>query len=210
MLTIPRLQPIRWSPTTKVGCGVLMRKYVRDVLHYKGVNLFTHEDEYRQAFEVANISAAFLEIPYAKIFQKGSSLVANVSKAILKLSEDGTLKRLEEKWLTPNKACLKSYQNMKQNFMTEENVDSLSLRSFWGLFLFSIGTSSVCCLLFLGHLLRNYGCHQSSQVAPNVNAGNDSVSVKTVRMARYLMNAKIRSSWRSPSSGRVVPETEMT
>ncbi|KAI8525603.1 hypothetical protein RHMOL_Rhmol13G0243400 [Rhododendron molle] len=92
----------------------------------------------------------------------------------------------------------------------EENVDSLSLQSFWGLFLFSISTSSVCFLLFLGHLCRNYCRHHSSQVAPNVNAGNESVSVKTVRVARYLMNAKIRSSWRSPSSGRAVPETEMT
>ncbi|KAE9444692.1 hypothetical protein C3L33_23410, partial [Rhododendron williamsianum] len=57
MLTIPRRQPIRWSPTTKVGCDgtIFMHKYVKDVLHYQSVSLFTHEDEYRQAFEVANI-----------------------------------------------------------------------------------------------------------------------------------------------------------
>ncbi|KAI8525619.1 hypothetical protein RHMOL_Rhmol13G0244200 [Rhododendron molle] len=207
MLTISRLRPKLWSPS-KVGC------------------------EYLREFEADNISAAFLEIPYAKvfvnrhcrkftiigttyrfggfgfIFQKGSSLVANISEAILELSEDGTLKRLEDKWLTPNKVCLKSYQNMTESTM-EENVDSLSLRSFWGLFLFSVGTSSVCFLLFLGHLLRNYCRHHSSQVG-DVNASNESVSVKTVRVARYLMNAEIRSPWRSPSSRRVVPETEIS
>ncbi|KAG5516992.1 hypothetical protein RHGRI_037663 [Rhododendron griersonianum] len=233
MLTISRLRPKLWSPS-KVGCdkNTFMHNYVRDVLNYKNVSLISDGDEYLREFEADNISAAFLEIPYAKvfvnrhcrkftiigttyrfggfgfIFQKGSLLVANVSEAILELSEDGTLKRLEDKWLTPNKVCVKSYQNMTES-TTEENVDSLSLRSFWGLFLFSVGTSSVCFLLFLGHLLRNYCRHHSSQVA-DVNASNESVSVKTVRVARYLMNAEIRSPWRSPSSRRVVPETEMS
>ncbi|KAF7120097.1 hypothetical protein RHSIM_Rhsim13G0183500 [Rhododendron simsii] len=130
-------------------------------------------------------------LPAPASFVKSSSLVANVSEAILELSEDGTLKRLEEVWLAPYKVCLKSYPNMTENMM-EENVDSLSLRSFWGLFLFSVGTFTVCFLLFLGHLLRNYCRHQSSQVA-DVNVSNESVSVRTVRVARYLMNAEIRS-----------------
>ncbi|XP_058198548.1 glutamate receptor 2.8-like [Rhododendron vialii] len=214
MLTISRLRPKLWSPS-KVGCdkSQFMLNYVRDVLNFKNVRLMSGEDEYLREFEADNISVAFLEIPYAKVFvnrhckkftiigttykfggfgfiyQKGSSLVANVSEAILELSEDGTLKRLEDKWLTPNKVCINSYQNMTES-TTEENVDSLSLQSFWGLFLCSVGISSVCFLLFLGHLLRNYCRHHSSQV-PNVNASNESVLVKTVRVARYLMNAEI-------------------
>ncbi|XP_058197524.1 glutamate receptor 2.7-like [Rhododendron vialii] len=231
MLTISRLRPKPWSPS-KVGCDnyTFMHNYVRDVLNYKNVSLINDEGEYLREFEADNISAAFLEIPYAKVFvnkncrkftiigttyrfggfgfvfQKGSSLVASVSEVILELSENGTLKSLEEAWLTPNKVCSKSYLNMTENTM-EENVDSLSLRSFWGLFFFSVGTSSVCFLLFLGHLLRNYCRHHSSQVA-DVNANNESVLVRIVRVAGYLMNAEIRSPWRSPSSRRVVSETE--
>ncbi|KAI8525631.1 hypothetical protein RHMOL_Rhmol13G0245500 [Rhododendron molle] len=226
MLTISRVRPKVLSQA-KVGCDkvTFMRKHVQDVLNYKNVSLICDEDEYLRAFETGNISAAFLEIPYAKvfvnryckkfttigttyrfggfgfIFQKSCGLAAVVSKAILQLSEDGTLKRLEEEWLTPDKECLKSET-------TTENIDSLSLRSFWGLFLFSAATSSVCFLLFLGHLLRDYLRHQSSQVA-DVNASNESISIKTVRVARHLMNAEIGSPWRSPSSDRAVPETDM-
>ncbi|KAF7119964.1 hypothetical protein RHSIM_Rhsim13G0184500 [Rhododendron simsii] len=226
MLTISRLRPILLSHS-KVGCdeNSFMKRYVEEVLDYKNVSLIRDEDAYLTAFETGSISAAFLEIPYAKvfvnrncrkysiigttyrfggfgfIFQKDCGLAANVSKAILQLSENGTLKKLEEKWLTPDKECLKSET-------TTENVDSLSLRSFWGLFLFSVATSSVCFLLFLGHLLRDYLRHQSSQVA-DVNASNESVSIKTVRVARYLMNAEIGSPWRSPSSDRPVPATDM-
>ncbi|KAF7119699.1 hypothetical protein RHSIM_Rhsim13G0184400 [Rhododendron simsii] len=226
MLTISRLQPKLLSQA-KVGCDkvTFMRKYVQDVLNYKNVSLICDEDEYLREFETGNISAAFLEIPYAKvfvnryckkfttigttyrfggfgfIFQKGRGLAADVSKAILQLSEDGTLKRLEDEWLTPNKECL-------QSETTTQNIDSLSLRSFWGLFLFSVATSSVCFLLFLGHLLRDYLHHQSSQVA-DMNAGNESISIKTVRVARYLMNAETGSPRRSSSSDRAVAETEM-
>ncbi|KAF7120558.1 hypothetical protein RHSIM_Rhsim13G0184600 [Rhododendron simsii] len=142
----------------------------------------------------------FIRVPM-QVFQKGCALAADVSKVILQLSEDGTLKKLEEDLLTPNKECLKSET-------TTENIDSLSLRSFWGLFLFSATTSSVCFLLFLGHLLKDYLGHQSSQVA-DVNTSNESVSIKTVRVARYLMNAEIGSPWRSPSSDQAVHETDM-
>ncbi|KAH7838473.1 hypothetical protein Vadar_026939 [Vaccinium darrowii] len=225
MLTISRLRLTIQSPA-KVGCdeNTFMKKYVQEVLNYKNATSISDGEEYLKNFENGSISAAFLEIPYAKvfvnrycrkftiigttyrfggfgfIFQKGSELTAKVSKTILKISEDGTLKRLEEEWLTPNKECLDSQT-------TTENIDSLSLRSFWGLFLFSVATSSMSFLLFLGHLIKNYWHHQSSRMA-NIDANNESVSIKTVRMARYLMNAEIGSPWRSsPSSDPAVPES---
>ncbi|KAH7838627.1 hypothetical protein Vadar_029260 [Vaccinium darrowii] len=227
MLTIARLRPKISSPA-KIGCdyATFMQKYVQDVLNYKNVKLIGSEDEYLREFESGNITAAFLEIPDAKvfvnkhcrkftiigttyrfggfgfIFQKGFPLVANVSKAILQISEDGTLKKLEEEWLTPNKECLDSQA-------TTVNVDSLSLRSFWGLFLFSTATSSISFLLFLGHLVKDYWRHQSSEVA-SIDRSNESVSIKTVTVARYLMNAEIGSPWRSsPSSNWAVPGTEV-
>ncbi|KAH7838592.1 hypothetical protein Vadar_028737 [Vaccinium darrowii] len=227
MLTIQRLKPKILS-LAKIGIddAKFMKKYVQDVLNYKNVDLISDEDGYLREFESGNITAAFLEIPYAKvfvnkycrkftiigttyrfggfgfIFQKDCRLAADVSKAILQISEDGTLRKLEEEWLTPNKECLDSQTTM-------ENVDSLSLRSFWGLFLISVTTSSISFLLFLGHLIKNYWHHQSSPVA-NIDASNESISIKTVRVARYLMNADIGSPWRSsPSSDPAAPETEI-
>ncbi|KAF7121218.1 hypothetical protein RHSIM_Rhsim13G0184300 [Rhododendron simsii] len=184
-----KITPSSENPNEKNYTGFCIRVFeeVRKRLEYPLTYEFV---EFNGAYNdlVANVAN--------KVFQKGSNLTADVSKAILQLSEDGTLKRLEEQWLTPNQECLESET-------TTENIDSLSLRSFWGLFLFSAGTSFLCFLLFLGHLLRDYCRHQSSQVA-DVNASNESVSMKTVRVARYLMNAEIGSPWRSPSSDRAV------
>ncbi|KAH7838792.1 hypothetical protein Vadar_031232 [Vaccinium darrowii] len=166
MLTIARLQPTILSPA-KIGCegATFIKTFLEDVPNYKNVKLIRAEDEFLREFESGNITAAFLEIPYAKVFvnkyckkftiigtsyrfggfgfmfQKGSPLASDVSKAILQISEDGTLKKLEEEWLTPNKECLASQT-------TAENVDSLSLRSFWGLFLFSVVASSISFLFY--------------------------------------------------------------
>ncbi|KAF7120220.1 hypothetical protein RHSIM_Rhsim13G0184000 [Rhododendron simsii] len=139
ILTISRLRPKLLSHA-KVRCdeNAFMRRYIEEVLNYKNVSLISDGDQYLRAFEMGNISAAFIEIPYAKVFV--------------------------------NRYCRK----------------------------FTI----------IGTTYRDYLRHQSSQVA-DVNASNESVSIKTVRVARYLMNAEIGSPWRSPSSDRVVPETEM-
>ncbi|CAL5345099.1 unnamed protein product [Camellia sinensis] len=221
MLTISRLRPII-NPTNKVGCdaNAFMCTYVQDVLKYKSENvkLIRDQDEYLTAFKNGSISAAFFEIPYAKVFtnnycmkytvigstyrfggfgfvfQEGSSIADDVSEAILKLSQNGTLKRLEEMWLTPSSECLDS-QNTK-------NVDSLGLESFWGLFLFSIVTSSICFLIFVAHLLRNYRHHQSR--VGDIHASDDSVWTKAHKLARYLSDAEIKSQRKDPTTGQEV------
>ncbi|KAJ1384660.1 Glutamate receptor 2.7 [Sesbania bispinosa] len=63
------------------------------------------------------------------MFQKGSSLARDVSKAILHLSEKAELKRLEEKWLINSQ----DYSN---------NTESLKLRSLWVLYVISGGIST--------------------------------------------------------------------
>ncbi|KAF5473009.1 hypothetical protein F2P56_009659 [Juglans regia] len=86
-----------------------------------------NEYMYLEEFQFKNIAAAFLELPYEKVFlnkyckgysrsmpinrygglafafQKGSPIVKDFSEAILKLSESGELKSLEDKWLTPSR-----------------------------------------------------------------------------------------------------------
>ncbi|KAL3596485.1 hypothetical protein D5086_008122 [Populus alba] len=158
MLTVRRLQPnvtdIEWlkRSSLKVGCDgdSFVRNYLKNVLGFKPENIKNvgYEYNYEGEFESASISAAFLELPYEKVFighhckrytattptyrfgglgfvfQKGSPIAADVSKAILKLSENGELKTLEERWFAPSRECSSSATD---NDITE----SLSLQNFW-------------------------------------------------------------------------------
>ncbi|KAE9461910.1 hypothetical protein C3L33_06179, partial [Rhododendron williamsianum] len=177
------------NPHRKLYSGFCIRVFNRSAellgckLPYEFVEFYGTYDELVK--QVAN-----------KIFGKDhSSLAANVSKAILQLSEEGTLARMEINWLTPND-CSESM----------EDADSLSLRSLWGIFLFSIGTSSVCFLLCLGHLLRNYlRNHSSDDQNQNNESGPTRNRMQVTRsIARYFRDAELKH--RSPTSrGRVVP-----
>lgn len=131
---------------------------------------------------------------FMQVFQKGSPIAADISKAILQLMEDGTLKRLEEEWLTPSAEC--------RNSQTDKNIDVLSFQSFWGLYLFSIATSSICFLLFLAKLLKSfYHDHESG----GIHGSDDSVWNKTVRLGRYLYKADTGNPRRAPTSSRATP-----
>ncbi|KAG5516986.1 hypothetical protein RHGRI_037658 [Rhododendron griersonianum] len=212
MLTLSKLRPKIWS-REKVGCdeNAFMKKYIQGELNFSNEIIpIKDEDEYLARFKNGSISAAFLENPYAKtfvnrycrnftliptkysfggfgfIFQKQySPLAADVSKAILQLSQLGELKRLEKKWLTPYNECSQSQTTtedidslgLEHSETRTDDVDSLDLLSFRGLFLFSVATSSVCFLLFLGHLLKDY-IYGSPQPVADVNENNEIVLTK--------------------------------
>ncbi|KAJ6925961.1 hypothetical protein NC651_010414 [Populus alba x Populus x berolinensis] len=167
-------------------------------------------------FESANISAAFLELPYGKVFighyckgysaatptyrfgglgfvfQKGSPIAADVSKAILKLSENGELKTLEERWFAPSRECSSSATD---NDITE----SLSLQNFWGIYIITGTTSTICFLLFLFRLLKNYH-HQQDEDRGNATPSDKSVWGKTVTLARYIYHGETVIPGGSPIS----------
>uniref|UniRef100_A0A6N2KDK0 Glutamate receptor n=1 Tax=Salix viminalis TaxID=40686 RepID=A0A6N2KDK0_SALVM len=108
------------------------------------------------------ISAAFDEAPYMKlflskycskytmieptfktagfgfVFPKGSPLAPDVSRAILNLIDDDNMKQIEDKWFGKQSSCPDSSTSISSN--------SLSLRSFWGLFLIA-GIASLSALL---------------------------------------------------------------
>ncbi|KAL5129491.1 GDSL esterase/lipase [Glycine soja] len=99
-----------------------------------------------------------------QMFQKGSPVARDVSKAILHLSEKAELKRLEEKWLITSPASCSN--------VTSDDTDSLKLRSLWILYVISGATSTICVLLSaIQSLVKS--CHQCQAVAPE---GNDTPS----------------------------------
>lgn len=77
MLTVKQLEPeidIEWlkREDKKVGCGdSFLRKYLENVLKFKPKNIIDvvpHELNYLEKFREGNIKAAFLEVPYEKVF----------------------------------------------------------------------------------------------------------------------------------------------
>ena len=73
---------------------------------------------------------------YHQAFPRDSPLAIDMSSAILKLSENGELQRIHDKWLMRS-ACTAQG--------TRIEVDRLQLKSFWGLF----GLCGVACFLAL-------------------------------------------------------------
>nr|XP_004301692.2 PREDICTED: glutamate receptor 2.7-like [Fragaria vesca subsp. vesca] len=211
MLTIQRLKPnvtdieMLKRTDTKVGLDgdSFVEDYLKDVLQFNSKDIITISDEfkYTEAFRNKSISAAFLELPYAKvfmnhyckgytataptyrfgglgfIFQKGSPIAQDFTKAILQLLEDGELKSLEDTWLTPNRDC--------PNNATSDVPESLSVKNFMGLYVISGATSTICLLLSFTILLKKYQQHQEAYLG---NASDESVWNRTVRIARFLYN----------------------
>ncbi|XP_075667605.1 glutamate receptor 2.9-like [Castanea sativa] len=215
MLTVQKLQPnvtdIDWLKMNnlKIGCDgdSFVRNYLENVLKFKPENIVnvSSEDQYTSEFKSNNIAAAFLELPYEKVFlnkyckgytatirtnrfgglgfvfPKGSPIARDFSKAILKLSENGETKLLEDEWLTPSHECSTN--------ITSNEPESLGLQSFGILYLISFATSTIC--LFLS-LIRLTICRQQHQDATKGNATPDEEIVwkEAVKLVRdfYIRN----------------------
>lgn len=112
-----------------------------------------------------------------QVFQKGSPIAKDVSEAILKLSEDGNITSLVNQCLNPSYEC-------SSGDKTTNESQSLSLKSFWGIYLISGATSTICFLVSLVRLQYNYRRH------PQTNVGNQSMKNKVFRLARHLHNGE--------------------
>ncbi|KAL6312407.1 hypothetical protein AAG906_028488 [Vitis piasezkii] len=138
MLTVQRLEPnvtdIEWLKVHKLNVGCdgdsFVRKYLEDVLDFKRqhqeyYSLFelpyekVFMNRYCKNYTASNPPSRFGGLGF--VFQKGSPIAADVSKAILTLSERGILQSLEDK-------CL---------------------QNFWALYVLCGATSTICFLLFL-------------------------------------------------------------
>lgn len=108
-------------------------------------------------------------------FQKGSPIAADVSAAILTISEDGTLKGLEEKWFPRSAQC------------SNNEIGEVSLGNFWALYLICAAISTLCFLLFLLHLLKDFRrLHRGTRC----DDANENVWMKTLQLVNFFYPAK--------------------
>ncbi|KAA8523968.1 hypothetical protein F0562_010601 [Nyssa sinensis] len=150
MLTVHRLEPTTAdiealkSSNATVGCrkGSYVARYLMDVLHLKPNNIknFAASEEYVQAFRSGEIAAAFLDVPFAKVFPKGSPVLADVNEALLNVSESGVLRELENS-MTGSEKCV--------DVELAYGYGSLNPGSFWVLFIFTGGTSTAALAIYV-------------------------------------------------------------
>lgn len=110
-------------------------------------------------------------------FQKGSPIARDVSEAILAISENGVLKGLERKWFPSSKNCSVSPNN-----------DSLSIESFWGIYLICGVNSTVCLFIFIAKMLvirANRDENQRSQETGDIPAEKGNWE-KAISLVRYI------------------------
>ncbi|KAL5559597.1 hypothetical protein UlMin_035808 [Ulmus minor] len=113
-----------------------------------GVAAAFHETPYMKLFlakycsKYAMIGPIFKTAGLGFVFPKGSPLVADMSRAILNVTEGDNMKEIENKWFRVEEQS----DCPADHSQPEISSNSLSLESFWGLFLIA-GVASVASLI---------------------------------------------------------------
>ncbi|XP_056171698.1 glutamate receptor 2.9-like isoform X2 [Syzygium oleosum] len=191
----PTVTTIEWLRSSKerVGCDpdTFVCDYLTNMLEFSK-ELIVHirnTSSYEDEFKGGKIAALFLEYPYERaffteycygyvathenyrfggfgfVFQKGSPLAENFSEAIMELSQSGEMKRLENKWFSPE-CTMRNITNEKPR---------LGLNSFWALYAFTIATSTGCLLLACLCTRRNCQDHEEGSNDDNMSATEMSI-----------------------------------
>ena len=132
---------------------------------------------------------------FFQVFPKDSPLIADFSKAILELTEDGTLNDLEEKWFSLS-------MNTCPATAKDRIRESLGLESLWTLFLITGAASTIVLLLFKARFITSYSCRSLRDVSLPLRERCSS-------LWKYKQSDKIELQFsRRPSSScpQVVPE----
>ncbi|XVF59904.1 hypothetical protein PTKIN_Ptkin07bG0313300 [Pterospermum kingtungense] len=122
-------------------------KALKDGPKKGGVAAVVDERAYMELFlstqcEFSIVGSEFSKMGWGFAFPRDSQLAVDMSTAILKLSENGDLQRIHDKWLKGS-AC--------RSQGTKEDVDRLELNSFWGLFVLC---GFACLLALLAYLIQ--------------------------------------------------------
>ncbi|WCJ30466.1 glutamate receptor 2.2 [Euphorbia peplus] len=196
LLTVQKLLPtvtdVNQLIKNQENVGYLKGAFVLGILEDLGFqksNLKTYNsaEELHELFlkgsKNGGISAAFDEVPYMKrflaqycsqyamveptfltagfgfAFAKGSPLVSDISRALLKVKEGDKMKKIEETWFGKQKTCPDPNTSVSSN--------SLSLQSFWGLFLLAGLASIITLMVFLAMFLYE---HRQVLISPDSDA----------------------------------------
>ncbi|OIW10388.1 hypothetical protein TanjilG_05536 [Lupinus angustifolius] len=215
MLTVQQLKPnvtdINWlkKNNAKIGCDgdSFVMTYLANVEGFKPENIISINSEYMypSAFKNNSIAAAFLELPYEKVyvnkyckgysgsvpttrfgglgfmFQKGSPVAKDVSKAILQLLEQGEIKKLEDKWLNPSGEC--------SNSVISTNAETLKLGNLWVLYVFSGGITTLCFILPTIHSLK-YSQTPQNHAQGNDTANDENPWKRAIRLVKKICSRK--------------------
>ncbi|KAK9078220.1 hypothetical protein SSX86_002277 [Deinandra increscens subsp. villosa] len=155
------------------GRGAHVASYLVDVLGFKNENIrsFTSPEEYAHALQNKEIAAVFLEAPFSKLFlakycksfivaatfgeggfafvlPKGSFMVTDFTKALLNVSESGTLQNIEKRML--------GSEHCVDMDSIHDEYGRLGLSSFWSLFILTGGTSTIALAVHVITTLRHH------------------------------------------------------
>jgi len=114
-----------------------------------------------------------------QVFQKGSAVARDFSRAILKLLEQGEIKKLEDKWLNSSGECL-----------SNSTSKSLRLGSFWVLYVISGATSTICFLLYAIQSLKSSHRFQDEAEERTGNLSDESRWKRVLVIAKHLYSRK--------------------
>ncbi|KAK9725677.1 hypothetical protein RND81_05G161800 [Saponaria officinalis] len=141
--------------------------------HNGGIGALVDKSAYMELFlstrcEFTVVGQEFTKNGWGFAFPRDSPLATDMSTAILKLSENGDLQRIHDKWLLRSGAC--SSQD------TQLQVDRLELRSFWGLFLI-IGIACLVALIaYFVRMMVQYINHHDPPEEEDPSSGQTSRS----------------------------------
>ncbi|CAK9325237.1 unnamed protein product [Citrullus colocynthis] len=163
-----------------VGCGrgSFVKGYLETVLHFPTVTIknYSTPDGLADALRNQEIAATFLEVPFAKLFlakfckefmisgptykvggfgfafPRGSLLLQYVNQALLKVSETGKYRELEDSMLASEKC---------EDVEGKDGSPSLSPNSFFLLFILSVGVSTIALTFYVFNATHNSNLQQN-------------------------------------------------
>uniref|UniRef100_A0A2N9I0V1 Ionotropic glutamate receptor C-terminal domain-containing protein n=1 Tax=Fagus sylvatica TaxID=28930 RepID=A0A2N9I0V1_FAGSY len=154
--------------------------------------------------EFSIVGQEFTKAEWGFAFPRDSPLAIDMSTAILKLSENGDLQRIHDKWLMSSACTSQS---------TTFEVDRLQLKSFWGLFAICGFACLLALLVYLIMMVRQFSRHYSDDVeSSGSSSGSKRIQTFLTFVDEKEVDVKNRSKRRQmeKASNRSVGEDEST
>ncbi|KAK6237219.1 hypothetical protein QUC31_002688 [Theobroma cacao] len=152
-------------------------KALKDGPKKGGVAAVIDEHAYMELFlstqcEFSIVGSEFSKMGWGFAFPRDSQLAVDMSTAILKLSENGDLQRIHNKWLK-GIAC--------RSQGTKEEVDRLQLNSFWGLFVLCGFACLLALLVYLVQIVVQFARHypDSEELASSSSGSSRPARIQT-------------------------------